>query len=45
MGKKYETSNLFLKGHKYDKQYKNLDDEKSELQPKETIAEGRKLMP
>ena len=43
--KKYDLSNLFLKGYIHDKQYKKFDEEKSKLQSEETIAEKMKLIP
>ena len=42
MDKKYDSSNLFLKGYKYDVLYKK-DEEKSKSQREETIAERVKL--
>ena len=40
--KKYDPSNLFIKGYKYEKLYKK-DEEKSKSQPEETIVERVKL--
>ena len=45
MDKKYDASNLFVKGYKYDKWYKKLDIEKNKSQPEENIAERVKLIP
>ena len=42
MDKKYDHNNLFLKNYKYNEWYKK-DEEKSELQPEEAIAERVKL--
>ena len=42
MDKKYDPSNLFNKGPKYNEWYKK-DKEKSRSQPEETIAERIKL--
>ena len=42
MDKKYDPSNLFLKGYKYD-EWNKTNEEKSKLQPEETIAERLKL--
>ena len=38
INKKYNPSNLSVKGHKYDEWYKK-DEEKNNSQPEETIAE------
>ena len=38
IGEKFDTSNLFLKGYKFDEWYKK-DEEKSKSQSEETIAE------
>ena len=45
MDKKYDASNLFVKGYKYDKWYKKLDIEKHKSQPEENIAERVTLIP
>ena len=51
MHKKYNPSNLFNKGYKYDKCYKKLDqattscEKKSKSQQEETITERVKLIP
>ena len=42
MDKKYDPSNLFIKGYKCDEWYKK-DEEKNISQPEETIAERVKL--
>ena len=42
MDKKCDHNNLFLKNYKYNEWYKK-DEEKSELQPEEAIAERVKL--
>ena len=42
MDKKYDPSNLFIKGYKYHKLYKK-NEEKSKSQPEETIVERVKL--
>ena len=50
MDKKYDPSNLFLKGYKYDKWDKKLDEEtesykdESKSQPEETVAKTGKLI-
>ena len=44
MDKKYDPSNLFIKGYKCDEWYKK-DEEKNKSQPEETIAERVKLKP
>ena len=40
--KKYDPSNLYLKGYKYDEWYKK-DEGKSKSKPEETIAKREKL--
>ena len=50
MGKKYDPSNLFPKGYKYDKWDKKLDEttesyeDESKSQPEETVAKTGKLI-